>query len=72
MRRLQLAELMDALYRDDEGAIVAAHKVLGYESERNDPYVSRMMATLGFDRDDRETCQGMNIQVRTFCLNQSN
>jgi hypothetical protein len=54
---------MAALDHGDTQDIFEKHAALGYVSEKQDPYVSRKMATIGFDRDDRATCEGYNLQV---------
>eukprot|EP00730_Choanoeca_flexa_P007045 TRINITY_DN12273_c0_g1_i1.p1 TRINITY_DN12273_c0_g1~~TRINITY_DN12273_c0_g1_i1.p1 ORF type:complete len:566 (+),score=133.06 TRINITY_DN12273_c0_g1_i1:99-1796(+) len=68
--RYKLAEVMDALYRNDQAAVVARHAEMGYVSQKGDPYVSEKMARIGFDRDDRETCEGYNLQQFVEQLNQ--
>eukprot|EP00045_Choanoeca_perplexa_P011587 m.123642 g.123642 ORF g.123642 m.123642 type:complete len:556 (+) comp15683_c0_seq5:1276-2943(+) len=67
--RFKLAEMMDALDHGDDQDIFDKHAALGYVSEKQDRYVSRMMATIGFDRDDRETCEGYNLQQFVEQLN---
>ena len=66
--RFKLAELMAALDHGDTQDIFIKHAAMGYVSEKQDAYVSRKMATIGFDRDDRETCEGYNLQVRGMRL----
>jgi aarF domain-containing kinase len=40
---------------------------MGIRTARNDPYVLEKLATIAYDRDDRETCEGLNLQGGVCC-----
>lgn len=58
-----MARLLLALREDDEEAIVRVHHEMGFRSQKQTPHVSKQLAVIAFDRDDRKTCEGMNLQV---------
>jgi hypothetical protein len=39
---------------------------MGFRSEYMDPYVIEQLAIIAFDRDDRITTEGKNLQVLLF------
>lgn len=51
-----------ALADDDKERIVDVHRRMGFRTEKDDKEVSYDLSRLAFDRDDRESTRGMNIQ----------
>eukprot|EP00055_Hartaetosiga_balthica_P011746 m.54574 g.54574 ORF g.54574 m.54574 type:complete len:598 (-) comp7721_c0_seq1:205-1998(-) len=61
-QRLELAALIIALGIGDNDAVFELHAKMGFKTEKDSLYVSVQAATIGFDRDDRVTTEGMNLQ----------
>eukprot|EP01103_Thecamoeba_quadrilineata_P006992 TRINITY_DN1675_c0_g1_i2.p1 TRINITY_DN1675_c0_g1~~TRINITY_DN1675_c0_g1_i2.p1 ORF type:complete len:507 (-),score=90.32 TRINITY_DN1675_c0_g1_i2:276-1736(-) len=53
-----LARFIVALAEDDKEEIVRLARGMGYETQKNDPYVIYKSSVVGFDRDGPEVCEG--------------
>ncbi len=58
----EYATIMKHLYNDDKQAIVEFSKKMGFETKNNNEHVLYKSCVVCMDRDDRETCEGMNVQ----------
>eukprot|EP00049_Salpingoeca_infusionum_P003030 m.62438 g.62438 ORF g.62438 m.62438 type:complete len:567 (+) comp11912_c0_seq2:1558-3258(+) len=60
--RIQLARLIVALADEDEDKVFQVHHEMGFRTEKGSKYVSYRLATIGFNRDDAQVTEGMNLQ----------
>ncbi|KAI9142294.1 ABC1 family-domain-containing protein, partial [Paraphysoderma sedebokerense] len=61
-QRLQIAKIIIALAKDDKEAVIQQLYSMGFQTEKMDPEVAYKNAVILFDRDDKVTTEGYNIQ----------
>lgn len=61
--RVELATLYEHLAHHDSEKVVGHFRDMGFKSKHSNKYVTEKTAVVFFDRCDRETTEGLNLQL---------